>query len=203
VAHFTIECAETLVSITSVLVSQAEVIDYLSSQSFGQSVSFTGGGKFVVRPLNHLANHSFYRIVDKEASSSSYQSNLTPSTWGVTSSCVWNTFLSTRHFMFAVTYWGTCTIFSTIIIYLRCCYLPQVDTMGTLNSAHAMKLAVAFPNQHYRPVYAALGIQLTAYSCERSQCFIIALFVTLCGRMSLFSNFPVPQGSIGLLCTSK
>jgi hypothetical protein len=44
VIDFIIGYAEILVSITSVLFSQAEVIDYLSSPSFGQSITFTGGG---------------------------------------------------------------------------------------------------------------------------------------------------------------
>jgi hypothetical protein len=79
VVDFIIGCAETLVFITGVLVTQTEVVDYLSSQSFGQSISFTGGGGFVVQSLNHLVNHLFYRIVDKELNSASYQSNLTPS----------------------------------------------------------------------------------------------------------------------------
>jgi oligoribonuclease (3'-5' exoribonuclease) len=80
VVDFIIGCAEILVSVTRVLFSQAEVVYYLSSQSFGQSITFTGGGRFIVQPLNHLANHLFYRIVDKAVNSISYQPNLTPST---------------------------------------------------------------------------------------------------------------------------
>jgi hypothetical protein len=37
-----------LISITSVLLSQAEVVDYLSGQSFVQSITFIGGGRFIV-----------------------------------------------------------------------------------------------------------------------------------------------------------
>jgi hypothetical protein len=166
VVDFSVGYAEAIVSVITLLFSHAKLFDYLLNQSFGESNSHVGGGPFVTQPLNHLVNHLLYEIVDKEVNRAPYQSNLTPSsTWGVTSCCVWNTFLSTRHFIFAVTYSGTCTIFATIITCLRrCCYLPQVDIVTTrciivtLNSSHAMKLAVALPSQQYRTLYVALAI---------------------------------------------